>query len=328
MKAMTQHRYGDASALHYADVDRPEPSAGEVLVKVAAAALNHADRVDVHGLPAIARLAFGVRRPRRPIPGRAVAGTVEAVGANVHAWTPGAAVLCETSKGGFAEYATVPANRLAAKPDGVTFEQAATLPVAATTALQAVRLAGLERRPGLSLLVNGASGGVGTFAVQLGRLFGARVTAVCSARNAERALAHGATTVIDYTRENVTRGPERYDAIIDLAGGHPTGAMRRLLRANGVYIASYGAGGRILGPLPRLLPLAASSATHGGRLKLLVARPDPADLVTLAAMVADGRLTPHIERVFPLSATADALHRLETEHARGKTVIAVWSPDA
>ncbi|MGI5243803.1 NAD(P)-dependent alcohol dehydrogenase [Dactylosporangium sp. CA-139066] len=323
MKAIVQDRYGPPELLRYADVEHPVAAGGEVLVRVRAAALNHGDRVDLRGTPSIARLVLGVRRPRVPILGRAVAGTVEAVGAGVTAWRPGDEVFGETGKRGFAEYVTVPAGDLAAKPAALTFEQAATLPVAATTALQALRLAGAEGGPARRVLVNGASGGVGTFAVQLAHGFGHAVTAVCSARNAERAAALGATRVVVYAREDVTGLAERFDVIVDLAGGHRLSAMRRLLAADGVYIASTGNGGPVLGPVPRLLAVAASSPLRGGRLRVLTARRSAKDLAELAALVEAGRLTPFVERTRPLSETADALRMLETEHARGKTVLTV-----
>ena len=196
MKAIVQDRYGPPEMLRYADVEIPAPAEGEVLVRVRAAALNHSDRVDLRGAPSIARLVLGVRRPRVPILGRAVAGTVEAVGAGVTGWRPGDEVLGETAKRAFAEYVTVPARHLAAKPAALSFAQAATLPIAATTALQALRLAGAEAGPSKQVLVNGASGGVGTFAVQLAHCFGHAVTAVCSARNAERAAALDRKSVV------------------------------------------------------------------------------------------------------------------------------------
>ncbi|MFG2041814.1 NAD(P)-dependent alcohol dehydrogenase [Dactylosporangium sp. NPDC048998] len=323
MKAIVQDTYGSTDVLRYTDVERPDPGAGEVLVRVRAAALNHGDRVDLHGIPAIARLVLGVRRPRVPILGRAVAGTVERIGANVTAWRPGDEVLAETVKRAFAEYVAVPATALAAKPETVTFEQAATLPVSGTTALQAMRLAGVDTTPGRSVLINGASGGVGTFAVQLAKVYGAHVTGVCSTRNAEHVRALGADRIVDYTREDLTRGTGRFDVIVDLAGSHPLGEMRRLLTPDGVYVASSGTGGPLLGPLPRLLAIVVTAPLRGGRLRTLTARPNAADLATLAGLVAAGRLTPVVERTRPLSETADALRVLETEHARGKTVLTV-----
>ncbi|UWZ43650.1 NAD(P)-dependent alcohol dehydrogenase [Dactylosporangium matsuzakiense] len=323
MKAMVQDRYGDAGVLRLAEVERPMPGAGEVLVRVHAAALNHGDRVDLHGEPRIARLQLGVRRPKVAIPGRAVAGTVELAGPGVPDWAPGDAVLCETSKRGFAEFVAVPAARLAAKPAGVTFEQAATLPVSGTTALQALSTVDVDENRRCKVLVNGASGGVGTFAVQLARLAGATVTAVCSPRNADRARALGATEVIDYTRDDFTRGAERYDAVIDLAGGYTVAGMLGVLTERGVFIGCNGTGGPVLGPLPRLATILTWSVWRRGKVKVLLNRPDPADLTTLAAMVADGRLRPEIERVLPLAETAAALRAMETEHARGKIVLTV-----
>jgi NADPH:quinone reductase-like Zn-dependent oxidoreductase len=319
MKAIVRDRYGSADVLRHADIERPEPGPGEVLVRVRAAALNHGDRVDLHGTPLIVRPFFGLRRPRRPVLGRAVAGTVAAVGAGVSAWRPGDEVLAETVTGGFAEHVAVPAGDLAAKPAAVTFEQAATLPVAGTTALQALRRAGVEA--GRAVLVNGASGGVGSFAVQLCKVYGAEVTAVCSTRNAAQARALGADRVIDYTRTDFTRDAQRFDAVIDLAGGHSIAAMRRLLALGGVYVASSGTGGRWLGPIPRLLVVALTGPLRGGRLRVLAAHGSAADLGTLTGLVADGRVTPVIERTVPLEGTAGAIRAWESEHARGKIVL-------
>ncbi|GAA3338248.1 NAD(P)-dependent alcohol dehydrogenase [Amorphoplanes nipponensis] len=312
MKALTYHRYGPPDVLNWSDVERSAPGPGEVLVRVRAAALNHADLLLLSGTPRIARLAFGLRRPRATILGRDVAGTVEAAGPGVTALRPGDEVFGEVEQRGFAEYVTAPAAHLAVKPSGVSFTDAATLPVAATTALQAARKAELE--PGRTVLINGASGGVGTFAVQIARALGAAVTAVCSTRNAELARELGARDVIDYTRAPITG---RYDAIIDLAGSRPLGEMRRRLTPRGIYVASTGNGGRILGPAPRLLGV----ALGGSRLRVLTARRDVGDLTTLAAMVERGEVTPVIEATYPMAEAAAALERLRREHARGKIVL-------
>jgi NADPH:quinone reductase-like Zn-dependent oxidoreductase len=317
MKALTYHRYGTPDVLSWSEVEQPVPGPQDVLLRVHAAALNHADLFLLHGTPRIARLAFGVRRPKATILGRDVAGTVEAVGAQVTRFRPGDEVFGEVEQRGFAEYVTAPAAHLAAKPPGVSFADAATLPVAATTALQAARKA--ELGPGRSVLINGASGGVGTFAVQIARTFGATVTGVCSTRNADLVRKLGADRVIDYTRENLTATTERFDAVIDLAGSHGLAAMRRLLTPRGVYVASTGNGGPLLGPVPRLLGV----AVGGRRLRILSTRRDVDDLDRLATMVEQGAVEPVIERTYPLAEAADALWRLEREHARGKIVLSL-----
>ncbi|MFI7542741.1 NAD(P)-dependent alcohol dehydrogenase [Actinoplanes sp. NPDC049599] len=312
MKALTYHRYGTPDVLSWSDVDQPIPGPHDVLVRVRAASLNQADLFMLTGTPRIARLAFGLRRPRATILGRDVAGTVEAAGAQVTRFRPGDEVFGEVEQRGFAEYVTAPAAHLAAKPAGVSFADAATLPVAATTALQSARLAGLG--PDRTVLINGASGGVGTFAVQIARTLGATVTAVCSTRNAGLARELGAREVIDYTRDDLTG---RYDAVIDLAGSRPLAEMRRLLTPRGVYVASTGTGGPLLGPAPRLLGV----VLGGSRLRVLTSRRDVDDLTLLAGMVERGEVTPVVERTYPMAEAAAALWRLRDEHARGKIVL-------
>ncbi|GGS70136.1 NADPH:quinone reductase [Planobispora rosea] len=321
MKAIIRQEYGSAEVLRYADVDKPVPADDQVLVRVRAASINYGDRVDMHGSPTIARLVLGLRRPRQPVLGRAVAGTVEAAGAEVTGLRPGDEVFGETNQQGFAEYVAVPETRLAVKPPEVTFAQAATLPIAATTALQGLRLA--EAGPGRTVLVNGASGAVGTFAVQLATLLGAEVTGVCSTRNAELVRSIGAHHVIDYTREDLTSGTRRFDVVFDLLGNHPLSGFRRMLAPKGVHIASHGNIGTFFGPLPRFAAIVAISPFLSRRLRVLNNKPTAEDLAFLSELVAAGKLTPVIQRTYPLSETADAVHHLETEHARGKIVLTV-----
>ncbi|MEV0825051.1 NAD(P)-dependent alcohol dehydrogenase [Nonomuraea rubra] len=319
MKAIVYQEYGSPDVVRHADVDRPAPAAGEVLVRVRAAALNHADLLTLRGTPLLLRLAFGVRRPKATVLGRAVAGTVAEIGPDVKGLQVGDEVFGEAAQRGFAEYVAIPAKRLARKPEQMTFEQAATLPVAGITALQALRLG--AARPGTTVLVNGASGGVGTFTVQLAKALGAEVTGVCSTRNAELVRSLGADHVIDYTREDFTRDARRFDVLIDMVGNHPISALRRLLAPGGIYIASHSAGGPVLGPIPRLLATVAQTPFVRQRLRVLTSRSTAEDLWTLAGFVADGKVTPVIERTYPLSETADALRLLEREHARGKIVL-------
>ena len=275
----------------------------------------------MRGIPGLMRLAYGLRRPKATILGRDVAGTISAVGANVTGFRVGDAVVGEMEQRGFAEYVAAPETHLAVVPAAVTFEQAATLPVAGTTAVQALRLGEVE--PGSTVLVNGASGGVGTFTVQVAKTLGAEVTAVCSTRNADLLRSIGADHVIDYTRADVTRGAGRYDVIVDLAGDHRVSEFRRVLTPNGRYVASTGAGGRLVGPLPRMLVVSAMSPFVRQRLRVLAAKRDIADLTRLAELVVAGKVTPVIERTYSLSEAAEAIRFIEAEHARGKVVLTV-----
>ncbi len=321
MKAIVYEKYGSPDVLRYADVETPNVGDNDVLVRVRAASLNRADLIAMHGSPTMIRLVFGVRRPKKTILGRDIAGTVEAVGPKVTRFVVGDELFGEMEQRGFAEYAAVPETHVAAKPADVTFEQAATLPVAATTALQAMRLGAVQS--GQTVLINGATGGVGTFAVQLAKSLGAEVTGVCSTRNADLIRSIGADRVIDYTREDFTQGQHRYDVIVDLAGNHPLSKLRRALAPKGIYISSTDAGGAVLGPVPRLLAVAVTSPFVSQRLRVLAARRNLDDLTHLAGLVATGKLAPVIERTYPLSETADAIRHLEAEHARGKVVLTV-----
>ncbi|WP_281894382.1 NAD(P)-dependent alcohol dehydrogenase [Phytohabitans aurantiacus] len=323
MKAIVYNEYGCSDVLRYADVDTPSIGPDGVLVRVRASSINFADHiVMLHGFPKVARLATGIRRPRVNILGRDIAGTVAAVGARVTGLAVGDRVLGEVNQRGFAEYAATRATHLGRIPDGTTFEQAATLPIAGTTALQALRLGGTG--PDSTVLVNGASGGVGTFTVQLAKALGAHVTGVCSTRNADLIRSIGADEVVDYTRDDVTKRAARFDVIVDLAGGYPVGALRRLLTPDGVFVASSGTGGRVLGSLPRLAAIAATAPFYRRRkVRVAVTKRSVADLERLAGMVADGTLTPVIERTYPLSETADAIRHLEANHAQGKIVLMI-----
>jgi len=318
VKAIIHTEYGSPDVLQYGDVDRPTAGEGQVLVRVRAASLNYADRVWLRGQPRAARLVFGLRRPQQPVLGRDVAGTVEAVGPGVTRFAAGDRVFGEMDQRGFAQYVAAPEARLAHIPDGVTYEQASTLPIAATTALQALRRA--DVRAGQTVLVDGASGGVGTFAVQLARSLGAVVTAVCGTRNAPLVRSLGADHVVDYASEDMTLG---FDVIIDLAGRRGLAATRRMLAPTGVYVASTGNGGPVLGPLPRVAAVVATSPFVRQRLRVLTARTNVEDLEHLARLVAEGTITPAIERTFPLSETAEAIHLVETAHARAKIVLLV-----
>jgi NADPH:quinone reductase-like Zn-dependent oxidoreductase len=321
MKAIVYERYGPPEVLRYADVERPTAGAGEVLVRVHTASLNFGDRAAMRGEPHAIRLAMGLRRPRATVLGRAVAGTVEAVGPGVTRFQPGEDVFGEVSQRGFAEYTVAKEKHLAAKPAEVTFERAATLPVAANTALQGIRLG--EVGPGTRVLVNGAAGGVGTFAVQLAKALGAHVTGTCSGRNADLVRAIGADRVVDYTTDDVTRGAARFDVVFDLAGDKPLAAMRRVIVPKGRYISSFGGGSKVFGPMGRLVGMMVRAPFVSQRLRPLVATPKGAELAELGAMVAAGTLEPVIERSCPLSETADAIRFIEEHHAQGKFVLTV-----
>ncbi|NUU16913.1 NAD(P)-dependent alcohol dehydrogenase [Cellulomonas humilata] len=324
MKAIVQHRYGSPDELTLADVDTPVPAADEVLVRVRAASLNARDWHLMRGDPYVARLSpdFGRRAPKALIRGSDFAGTVEAVGSDVTRLRPGDDVYGE-SDGALAEYVSAPERRVARKPDHLTFEQAAAMPLAATTALQ-----GLRGRvgPGQSLLINGASGGVGTFAVQLAHAYGAQVTAVCSTRNVELVRSLGADHVVDYTRDDAFRAGRRYDVVLDLVGNRSLRDLRRALTPDGTLVLSGGGvseGGSLFGPIGLLLrsKLAAPFVRH--RIVALSTSPGAEHLDTLRELAEAGTIVPAVDRTYPLPAAADAMRYLEGEHARAKVVVTV-----
>lgn len=323
MKAMVYTQYGSPEVLHLKEVEKPIPKDNEVLIKVRAASVNAADWYFLKGEPFFVRLmAGGLQKPKNTILGADIAGQVEAVGKNVKALKPGDEVFGDISGcglGGFAEYVSVPEDVLVLKPASVTFEEAAAVPLAGVTALQGLRDNG-KIQAGQKVLINGASGGVGTFALQLAKVFGAEVTAVCSAKNVEMVRSIGADHVIDYTRENFTKRPERYDLIIAANGYHPLLAYRRLLKANGRYVMTGGSMAQIfqamlLGPLVSMM----GSKKMGN----LMAKPSKQDLVFLKDLLEAGKIKPIIDRCYPLSDAPEALRYLGEVHARGKVVIAV-----
>lgn len=267
MKAILQTRYGSADVLRLADVPTPTIGGDEVLIRVRAAGVNHADWVHTSGRPLIARLAFGWRFPKQSIRGKDLAGQVEAVGKNVTQFRLGDHVFAEVEAGAFAEYAIVPATLLAMKPANLTFEQAATVPLAARTALQALRDGG-NLRSGQTVLINGASGGVGTYAVQIAKALGAEVTAVSSTRNTELVRSLGALDVIDYTKEDFTASGRRYDVILDLIGNHTLTQLRRALTHNGTLVLSSGTGSAVFGPMRRIISALALSPFVSQNLRI------------------------------------------------------------
>ena len=322
MKAIVQHAYGSADVLHFEDVAQPVITDDEVLIRVRAASVNHADWVYTTGRPLIARLAFGLREPREMVRGKDVAGVVTAVGTNITRFRLGDEVFAEIDAGGFAEYAAVPEEMLAHKPANLSFEQAATVPLSARTALQGLRDGGRVQR-GQKILINGASGGVGTFAVQLGKVLGAEVTAVCSTRNAELVRTLGADHVVDYTGEDFTTSGKRYDVILDLIGNHSLSEFRRALSRSGTLVLSSGAGGRVLGPMGRILRAFTLSPFISQNLRTFTAGRGRVALDELRTLIEAGAVTPAIDRTYPLRETAEALRHFAEVHARGKIVITV-----
>ena len=324
MQAITYQRFGSPDVLQVRDVPRPEPAAGEVLVRIHAAAANAWDWHFMRGEPWIARLnGAGLRRPRHPILGGDIAGVVESVGGGVTRFRAGDEVFGFIGFGGFAEYVAVSEGLLARKPANLSFEQAATVPLASMTVLQGVRdLAKVQ--PGQRVLIIGASGGLGTFAVQIAKVFGAEVTGVSSTRNLGLVRSAGADHVIDYTTTDYLASGERYDVVWQLAGTTSASALRRIVTPKGaIVLTSADSKGRILGPMGRLLKGVLLGRFVGQTIANIPHHPNAADLEAVRDLVEAGKVTPVIERTFPLADTAAAIRHLETGRARGKVAIAV-----
>ncbi|MFE9206359.1 NAD(P)-dependent alcohol dehydrogenase [Micromonospora sp. NPDC007230] len=327
MKAIVQDRYGPPETLRLADVDAPVPAADEVLVRVEAAALNAYDWHAMRGDPRMARLAMGRSRPRARIRGRDFAGRVEAVGTHVRQVRPGDTVFGDLGEanGAFAEYVCVPENLVAPKPANLTPQQAAALPLAGITALMGLcDVAQVE--PGHRVLINGASGGVGTLAVQLAKVLGATVTGVCSTRNVDLVRSLGADHVVDYTRDDFTHDTRRHEVVFDLVGNRSLTALRRALTPTGTLVLSGGGvyrGGSLIGPVWLITRgrLLAPFVRH--RIVTLTTAPSRQHLDTLRAHAEAGRLTPVIDRTYPLHEVPQAIRYLEGEHARAKVVITI-----
>ena len=322
MRAVVRDRFGSPDVLELREVDEPRAGDGEVLVRVRAASVNPADWYLMTGMPWLARPQMGLRRPRSGRLGVDLAGEVATVGANVTGFSPGEEVF-GTGDGTLAEAVAVPADNLARKPAGLSFELAAAVPVAALTALQGLRDKG-RVEPGHQVLVNGASGGVGTFAVQLAKALGAEVTAVCSTRNLEVARSLGADRVVDYTREDFTRTDRRYDLLLDVAGSRPWSACRRVLQPQATLVL-VGApkGSRLLGPLRHIAGVRLASLPAGQKVVFFISRSSAEDLTTLAELLEAGTVTPYVERTYPLAEAAAALRHLGDGHAQGKLVVTV-----
>ncbi|MFD9355753.1 NAD(P)-dependent alcohol dehydrogenase [Streptomyces sp. NPDC060031] len=325
MKAIAQDRYGSPDVLEFGEVDKPAVGDHEVLVRVRAAAVNARDWHLMRGDPYVARLVLGLRRPKERIRGTDFAGRVEAVGEKVTRLRPGDEVFGEAD-GAFAEYVCAPEGAVAAKPANLTFEQAAAVPLAGNTALMGLRDLG-RVRPGQQVLINGASGGVGTFAVQIAKALGAEVTGVCSTRNADLVRSLGADRIVDYTREDFTRGGRRYDLVFDLVGNRSLTDIRSALTPAGTVVLSGGGvseGGSVFGPMGLLLKGQALSRFAGGhRLLVLTATPNRENLDELRRLAEAGKVSPVIDRTYPLSEAPEAIRYLEVEHARAKVVVTV-----
>jgi NADPH:quinone reductase-like Zn-dependent oxidoreductase len=323
MKAIVRSTYGPPDVLELKQIDRPEPADDEVLVRVRAAAVNPLDWYFVTGTPYIGRLQGGLRTPKSTKVGVDFAGTVEAIGKDVTQLRPGDEVF-GARDGAFAEYLCARADReVALKPANLTFEEAAAFPVAALTALQGLRDKG-SLRPGQRVLINGASGGVGTFAVQIAKALGAEVTGVCSTRNVELVRSLGADHVVDYTREDFARGERRYDLMLDIAGSRSWSACKRVLELNATVVLVGGPKtNRILGPVGHLARLLLASLPSSRKAVFFIAKTNSADFGVLRELAEAGTIAPAIDRSYPLSETAKALRYMGEGHARGKLVITI-----
>lgn len=324
MKAIVQDKYGSADVLELREIDKPTVKAGEVLVRVHAAGVDPGVWHLMTGMPYLIRvMGYGFRAPKHRVRGRDLAGIVEAIGENVTGFQPGDEVF-GTSEGSFADYASAREDRIAPKPRNLTFEQAATVPISAQTALQALRDAG-QVRPGQSVLIIGAAGGVGSFAVQLAKSLGAHVTGVCSTTKLDLVRSLGADDVIDYTREEFADRAHHYDLIIDTAGNRSLSHLRRALAPEGTLVIVGGeGGGPWIGLLSRMIrtPMLAPFV-RPQKLRVLSSTERKKDLQILSELIESGKVTPIIDRTYPLSEVPDAIRYLEKGHSRGKVVIAV-----
>ena len=316
MKAIVQNDYGSPIVLSLKEVDKPVIKENDVLVRVHAAALNAGDYFSMRGSPWVARFTVGFPKPKNYILGWDLAGHIKAVGKKVTRFQPGDEVFA-SCKGTLAEFACAAEDKLAMKPTNLTFEQAAAVPTAALTALQGLRDAG-KVRPGQKVLINGASGGVGTFAVQIAKSFGAEVTGVCSTKNVDMVRSIGADHVIDYTKKDFTKSGRRYDIILDNVANRSFTDLRRALTPHGIIIPNSGHGG--MGYVFKAFLLSPFMRQQGG---MFVSKPNNKDLDILKELIESGKVTPVIDRTYSLSDTPEAFRYLEDCHARGKVVITV-----
>ena len=322
MKAMVYTKYGPPDVLKLKEVERPTPKDDEVLIKVHAAATNAADWHFLRGEPFFLRFVAGLLKPKNPILGVDIAGEVEAVGQNVSQFQPGDEVFGKLSRsgfGGFAEYVCAPETVLVSKPTNLNFVQAAAVPLAAMTALQALRDAG-QIQSGQKVLINGASGGVGTFAVQIAKSFGAQVTAVCSTSKMEMARSLGADHVIDYTQEDFAQNGEQYDLIVSVNGNRPLSDYERALTPTGTYVM---AGGSMSQMFQAILLGPIKSKLSGKTIRDFTAKANQKDLLFMKELLEAGKVVPVIDRCYPLREVPEAIRYLEEGHAKGKVVITV-----
>lgn len=325
MKAIVYQNFGSPDVLEYQEIEKPVPGDDEVLIKIRAASINPLDWKLMKGGPLFLRLLLGLGKPKLKRPGVDVSGEVEAVGKNVTQFKPGDAVF-GTCNGAFAEYATTKPMtgmkcRLVIKPDNVTFEQAAAAPVAALTALQGLRDKG-RIQPGQKVLVNGAAGGVGTFALQITKAFGASVTGVCSTRNVDMIRSIGADEVIDYTQQDFTKSGQHYDVILDCVGNHSFASCRRALKPKGIFVGiGAPSDASLSGMMAGLLGALLLSLFVSQKIAVFIAKVNEQDLAMVGKLLATGKVTPIIDRRYPLSEAREAFRYMEEGHARGKVVI-------
>jgi NADPH:quinone reductase-like Zn-dependent oxidoreductase len=318
MKAIVHHEYGSPDVLELVDLDKPVPADDEVLVRIRASSVNPAEWHEVTGL-LVGRAQMGLRKPKEPRLGADFAGVVEAVGANVTDFKPGDEVFGGRT-GAFAEYVSV-RSAIVPKPANVTFEQAAAVPIAALTALQGLRDKG-QLQAGQNVLINGASGGVGTFAVQIAKALGAEVTGVCSTRNVEMVRSLGADQVVDYTKEDFTRSGERYDLMLDIAGSRSWSDYKRVLKPEATFVLiGSQKRNRLIGPLSHVIKVRLASLRASQKMTFFIAKLTREDLQVMRELIEAGKVTPVVERTYPLSEIADALRYLGEGHAQGKIVI-------
>ena len=320
MRAIVYRSYGSPDVLQWEEIEKPTAGDNEVLIKVRAASVNPYDFHFIRGEPYLLRLMAGPLRPKDTRLGVDVAGQVEAVGRNVTQFKAGDQ-LFGICRGAFAEYACTSESGLAMKPENVTFEQAAAVGIAGFTALQGLRDKG-HVQPGQKVLITGAAGGVGTFAVQIAKAFGAEVTGVCSTRNVDMVRSIGADRVIDYTQEDFTKSGQRYEIIFDLVANHSLSACRRVLNPKGIYIMAGGTAGRwMIGPLVRTIAMRVWSRLGSQKFVSLLAKENKEDLTLMRELMKSGKVTPVIDRCYRLNEVPEAIRYLEEGHARGKVVI-------
>jgi NADPH:quinone reductase-like Zn-dependent oxidoreductase len=322
MKAIVYEEYGSPDVLELKEVEKPTPKDDEVLIKVHAASVNAADLHLLRADPFLVRLSSGILKPKNKILGADIAGRVEAVGSNVKQFKPGDEVFGDISAcgwGGFAEYVCARENALVLKPANITSEESAAVPMAAVTALQGLRDKG-QIQPGQKVLINGASGGVGTFAVQIAKSFGAEVTGVCSTGKLDMVRSIGADHVIDYTQEDFTQNGHRYDLILAANGYHSISDYKRVLTPKGTYVMSGGAGAQLF---QAMLQGPWISMTGSQKMGNLLAKPNNADLAFVKDLLEAGKVVPVIDKRYPLSEVPEALRYLEEGHAMGKVVITI-----